>query len=194
MLERLEAGDFYILCPDNDVPRDARRAAHPLGGGRHRREPPGAVALAPRLRRGLRGLRQGYLNRAARRRRGALLPRPFEVRSGCISAATAEGSAARHAPSQSSRALDRAGRGSAPPSDRPRTRRDAVVDQTLIGTRGRALRCRAGHRPRDPAADDRCHPFGECADRERVPPRRTRRPRKRRCPPSEAGSLPARRA
>jgi hypothetical protein len=27
MLERLEAGDFYILCPDNDVPRalDERR-------------------------------------------------------------------------------------------------------------------------------------------------------------------------
>lgn len=27
MIERLEAGDFYILCPDNDVPRalDARR-------------------------------------------------------------------------------------------------------------------------------------------------------------------------
>ena len=27
MLERLQAGDFYILCPDNDVPRrlDERR-------------------------------------------------------------------------------------------------------------------------------------------------------------------------
>ena len=27
MLQRLEAGDFYILCPDNDVPRalDERR-------------------------------------------------------------------------------------------------------------------------------------------------------------------------
>ena len=27
MMERLEAGDFYILCPDNDVPRslDERR-------------------------------------------------------------------------------------------------------------------------------------------------------------------------
>ena len=27
MIERLEAGDFYILCPDNDVPRqlDERR-------------------------------------------------------------------------------------------------------------------------------------------------------------------------
>ena len=33
MLERLEAGDFYILCPDNDVPRalDENRIA--LGGG-----------------------------------------------------------------------------------------------------------------------------------------------------------------
>jgi hypothetical protein len=27
MIEKLEAGDFYILCPDNDVPRqlDERR-------------------------------------------------------------------------------------------------------------------------------------------------------------------------
>jgi NAD(P)-dependent dehydrogenase (short-subunit alcohol dehydrogenase family) len=33
MLERLEAGDFYILCPDNDVPRelDERRMAWAAG-------------------------------------------------------------------------------------------------------------------------------------------------------------------
>ena len=33
MLERLEAGDFYILCPDNDVPRslDERRIAWAAG-------------------------------------------------------------------------------------------------------------------------------------------------------------------
>jgi NAD(P)-dependent dehydrogenase (short-subunit alcohol dehydrogenase family) len=33
MLERLEAGDFYILCPDNDVPRafDAKRIAWAAG-------------------------------------------------------------------------------------------------------------------------------------------------------------------
>ena len=40
-------------------PRDARRAADRLGGRRHHREPPGAVALAPGLCRGLRRLRQG---------------------------------------------------------------------------------------------------------------------------------------
>ena len=33
MLERLEAGDFYILCPDNDVPRelDEKRMAWAIG-------------------------------------------------------------------------------------------------------------------------------------------------------------------
>ena len=33
MLERLEAGDFYILCPDNDVSRalDERRMAWAVG-------------------------------------------------------------------------------------------------------------------------------------------------------------------
>ena len=33
MLARLEAGDFYILCPDNDVPRalDERRMAWAIG-------------------------------------------------------------------------------------------------------------------------------------------------------------------
>ena len=33
MLTRLEAGDFYILCPDNDVPRelDERRMAWAAG-------------------------------------------------------------------------------------------------------------------------------------------------------------------
>ena len=33
MIERLEAGDFYILCPDNDVPRqlDERRILWAMG-------------------------------------------------------------------------------------------------------------------------------------------------------------------
>jgi hypothetical protein len=33
MLARIEAGDFYILCPDNDVPRalDEKRMAWALG-------------------------------------------------------------------------------------------------------------------------------------------------------------------
>jgi hypothetical protein len=33
MMQRLEASDFYILCPDNDVPRalDARRMLCAIG-------------------------------------------------------------------------------------------------------------------------------------------------------------------
>ena len=33
MLESLDAGDFYILCPDNDVPRalDEKRMAWAIG-------------------------------------------------------------------------------------------------------------------------------------------------------------------
>ncbi|MES2031372.1 MAG: short-chain dehydrogenase, partial [Pseudomonadota bacterium] len=33
MMQRLEAGDFYILCPDNDVPRalDERRMLWAIG-------------------------------------------------------------------------------------------------------------------------------------------------------------------
>jgi hypothetical protein len=33
MLEKIEAGDFYILCPDNDVPRalDEKRIAWAAG-------------------------------------------------------------------------------------------------------------------------------------------------------------------
>ena len=45
----MAAGDFYIICPDNDVTRDIRQPTHSLGRGRHYPEPPGAVALAPRL-------------------------------------------------------------------------------------------------------------------------------------------------
>ena len=48
MLEGLGRGDFYILCPDNETERQPT-AAHGLGGGRHHREPAGAVALAPGL-------------------------------------------------------------------------------------------------------------------------------------------------
>ncbi len=78
MLERIEAGDFYILCPDNDVPRGLDEQPHPLGGRRHRREPPRAVALAPGLRRGLRRLREGTRLRAtaARLRLWRLTGRP----------------------------------------------------------------------------------------------------------------------
>ena len=61
LIERMSAGDFYILCPDNDVTRERRREAHPVGGGRHRREPAAAVALASRLQGRLRGVRQGLI-------------------------------------------------------------------------------------------------------------------------------------
>ena len=59
----IESGDFYLLCPDNEV--TARRAAHPVGGRRHHPEPPCALALAPGLRRGV--------PRVRRRRVGACL-------------------------------------------------------------------------------------------------------------------------
>ncbi len=35
MLEKLAAGDFYILCPDNEVERSLDERRIPLGGGRH---------------------------------------------------------------------------------------------------------------------------------------------------------------
>ncbi len=53
MVTRIDAGDFYILCPDNDVPRRPRRAAHAVGGRRYHRKPPRAVALASGLCRGV---------------------------------------------------------------------------------------------------------------------------------------------
>ena len=40
MLECLVRGDFYILCPDNEVPRATGRETHGLGDRRHHREPP----------------------------------------------------------------------------------------------------------------------------------------------------------
>ena len=56
MFERLEAGDFYILCPDNDVPRelDERRILWAAGDIVDNR--PALVALAPGLRGGLRSV------------------------------------------------------------------------------------------------------------------------------------------
>ncbi len=49
MITRIEAGDFYILCPDNDVPQAARRTPHAVGRRRYRGQPPRAVALASGL-------------------------------------------------------------------------------------------------------------------------------------------------
>ncbi len=56
MLERMDAGDFYILCPDNDVPRslDERRILWAAGDIVENR--PRAVALASGLCRGVRAV------------------------------------------------------------------------------------------------------------------------------------------
>ena len=54
MLAAMAAGDFYILCPDNEVTARDGRAANPVGGGRHRREPAAALALASGLQGGVR--------------------------------------------------------------------------------------------------------------------------------------------
>ncbi len=59
MLAAMGTGDFYILCPDNDVPRETGRTPHSVGRGRHRREPAAALPLASRLQGGLRQIREG---------------------------------------------------------------------------------------------------------------------------------------
>lgn len=55
MIESLNRGDFYILCPDNDVPRslDERRI---LWGSRGHHGKPPAVTLASGIWRGLQGV------------------------------------------------------------------------------------------------------------------------------------------
>ena len=72
------AGDFYILCPDNEVTReiDNRRilwAAEDITENR-----PAAVALAPGLRRGFRAVPGGSINATTGRK--ALTP--IGVRAG----------------------------------------------------------------------------------------------------------------
>ena len=47
-IDGMDAGDFYILCPDNDVSRELDAEAHGLGDGRHHPQSPAAVALASR--------------------------------------------------------------------------------------------------------------------------------------------------
>ena len=66
MLERLGAGRLLHPVPGQRRAALARRAAHPLGGRRHRREPAAAVALASGLRRGVRVLREERLRESAR--------------------------------------------------------------------------------------------------------------------------------
>jgi NAD(P)-dependent dehydrogenase (short-subunit alcohol dehydrogenase family) len=77
MLESLQRGDFYILCPDNDTHPDARREAHGLGDRRHHRESPAAVALAQGLRRRVQGVCRGAVIRSRRRPS----PYPRQVRA-----------------------------------------------------------------------------------------------------------------
>jgi short-subunit dehydrogenase len=48
LLAPLERGDFYIICPDDDVTPEMDRKRI-LWGASDMREPPGAVALASRL-------------------------------------------------------------------------------------------------------------------------------------------------
>jgi Short-chain dehydrogenases of various substrate specificities len=59
MIERMAKGDFYIICPDNDVTWETDPQAHPVGGGRHHPQPSAAVALARRLQGRVRGLHEG---------------------------------------------------------------------------------------------------------------------------------------
>ena len=59
MIDALEARRLLHPLPRQRRAARARRAAHPLGGRRHRREPPAAVALASGLRGGLREVREG---------------------------------------------------------------------------------------------------------------------------------------
>ena len=72
-LAALDRGDFYIICPDDEVSTDGPNA-HSLVGGRHHREPPPAVAMASRPRQGIRGV-----FRVARRARDRI---PAEHMSG----------------------------------------------------------------------------------------------------------------
>lgn len=69
MIERLEAGDFYILCPDNDVPRrlDERRILWAAGD---------IVENRPRCRDGIRILRKPLL-RLQKRNSGNGKPTPL---------------------------------------------------------------------------------------------------------------------
>ncbi len=54
MEESVSRGDFYIICPDNEVTSEMDRKRILWGRGRHHREPAAPVALASRFRRGLR--------------------------------------------------------------------------------------------------------------------------------------------
>ena len=56
MIERLEAGDFYILCPDNDVPRASTNGAccgRPATSSKTARRSRAGIRTMPRRLRGL---------------------------------------------------------------------------------------------------------------------------------------------
>ena len=61
LVERMAKGDFYILCPDNDVTWETDRKRIQWAAGGHHRKPPAAVALAPRLQGRVRGLHEDAL-------------------------------------------------------------------------------------------------------------------------------------
>jgi hypothetical protein len=72
MIARIDAGDFYILCPDNDVPRplDERRMLWAAGDIVENRR---AVALASGLCGGVCEVREGFARRVGRQIRRATI-------------------------------------------------------------------------------------------------------------------------
>ena len=59
LIERMNRGDFYIICPDNEVTTRDRQQADALGRAGHHRKPAAAVPLAPGLQGGIRGVPEG---------------------------------------------------------------------------------------------------------------------------------------
>jgi hypothetical protein len=59
MFESLARGDFYILCPDNDVTRQVDEHRMQWGGRRHHQEPSRPLPLACGLETRVRGIHGG---------------------------------------------------------------------------------------------------------------------------------------
>ena len=66
MIERIDAGDFLHPVPGQRRAAPARRAAHAVGGRRHRRKPPCTVALASGLCRSVCEVCEGDLGKSLR--------------------------------------------------------------------------------------------------------------------------------
>jgi NAD(P)-dependent dehydrogenase (short-subunit alcohol dehydrogenase family) len=56
LVEGMNRGDFYILCPRQRGDPGDRQPAYPLGGAGHHAEPSCPVAMASRFHRGIRGV------------------------------------------------------------------------------------------------------------------------------------------